>query len=283
MSNPKAPADPVEAPAIDARLVRKLADILKDTGLSEIEVEHAGLKIRVARELTAAPVNYVQAAPRPTPRLPSPLRPRSPPHPAEAAPAPAAARGDAVKSPMVGTVYLSPAAWRRRLHQGRRQRRRRSDAADRRSHEDHEPDPGPQGRQGRRDPGRRRPARRVRRASRRHRVTIMFEKILIANRGEIALRVLRACKELGIATVAVHSDSRRRRHVCASPTRASASARRRPPRATSTSRRSSPRAEITGAQASIPGYGFLSENARFAEIVATIISPSSDPSPSTSG
>ena len=61
MSNPKAPADPVEAPAIDARLVRKLADILKDTGLSEIEVEHAGLKIRVARELTAAPVNYVQA------------------------------------------------------------------------------------------------------------------------------------------------------------------------------------------------------------------------------
>lgn len=62
MSNPKAPADPVEAPAIDARLVRKLADILKDTGLSEIEVEHAGLKIRVARELTAAPVNYVQAA-----------------------------------------------------------------------------------------------------------------------------------------------------------------------------------------------------------------------------
>jgi len=62
MSNPKAPADPVEAPSIDARLVRKIADILKDTGLSEIEVEHAGLKIRVARELTAAPVNYVQAA-----------------------------------------------------------------------------------------------------------------------------------------------------------------------------------------------------------------------------
>jgi acetyl-CoA carboxylase biotin carboxyl carrier protein len=49
MSNPKAPADPVETPSIDARLVRKLADILKDTGLSEIEVEHAGLKIRVAR------------------------------------------------------------------------------------------------------------------------------------------------------------------------------------------------------------------------------------------
>ena len=71
MSNPKAPADPVEAPAIDARLVRKIADILKDTGLTEIEVEHAGLKIRVARELTAAPVNYVQA---PAPAYARPLK-----------------------------------------------------------------------------------------------------------------------------------------------------------------------------------------------------------------
>ncbi|WP_454760085.1 acetyl-CoA carboxylase biotin carboxyl carrier protein [Caulobacter segnis] len=109
MSNPKAPADPVEAPAIDARLVRKLADILKDTGLSEIEVEHAGLKIRVARELHAAPVNYVQAA-APT-YAPAPVAapaPAAAPAAAEAAPAPAAARGDAVKSPMVGTVYMSP-------------------------------------------------------------------------------------------------------------------------------------------------------------------------------
>ena len=47
-NGPKAPADP-----IDARLVRKLADILTDTGLSEIEVEHAGLKIRVAKTMTA--------------------------------------------------------------------------------------------------------------------------------------------------------------------------------------------------------------------------------------
>src|SRR3989338_844590 len=117
MSTPKAPADPVEAPAIDARLVRKIADILKDTGLSEIEVEHAGLKIRVARELTAAPVNYVQAA------------------------APAYAPG--------------PAARRRSVREGRRHRFGRPDPADRRSHEDHEPDRRPQGRQDRRDPGRR--------------------------------------------------------------------------------------------------------------------------------
>lgn len=109
MSNPKAPADPVETPSIDARLVRKLADILKDTGLSEIEVEHAGLKIRVARELTvaAAATTYVQA--------PQAYAPQAAPAPAaapvaEAAPAGPAARaaGDLVKSPMVGTVYMSP-------------------------------------------------------------------------------------------------------------------------------------------------------------------------------
>jgi acetyl-CoA carboxylase biotin carboxyl carrier protein len=109
MSNPKAPADPVETPSIDARLVRKLADILKDTGLSEIEVEHAGLKIRVARELTAAPATtYVQApqayaAPAPAPVAAAPVA-EAP----AAAPAPAArAAGDLVKSPMVGTVYMS--------------------------------------------------------------------------------------------------------------------------------------------------------------------------------
>ncbi|HEX7945323.1 MAG TPA: acetyl-CoA carboxylase, biotin carboxyl carrier protein, partial [Phenylobacterium sp.] len=49
-NTPKAPADP-----IDSRLVRKLADILTETGLSEIEVEHGGLKIRVAKQLTSAP------------------------------------------------------------------------------------------------------------------------------------------------------------------------------------------------------------------------------------
>jgi acetyl-CoA carboxylase biotin carboxyl carrier protein len=110
MSNPKAPADPVETPSIDARLVRKLADILKDTGLSEIEVEHAGLKIRVARELTvaAAPAaTYVQA---PAAQAYAPALAAAPAPAGEAAPpAPAArAAGDVVKSPMVGTVYMSP-------------------------------------------------------------------------------------------------------------------------------------------------------------------------------
>jgi acetyl-CoA carboxylase biotin carboxyl carrier protein len=96
-NSPKAPADP-----IDARLVRRLADILTETGLSEIEVEHSGLKIRVAKTLTAAPAVYAAAPAAP------------PPAPAAAASAPAAEAapakimGDAIKSPMVGTVYLQP-------------------------------------------------------------------------------------------------------------------------------------------------------------------------------
>jgi acetyl-CoA carboxylase biotin carboxyl carrier protein len=99
-SSPKAPADP-----IDARLVRKLADILTDTGLSEIEVEHAGLKIRVAKTLTAAPMQMAvaapaaQAAPAPVPAAPAA---------AAAEPAPPARSGEVVKSPMVGTIYLQP-------------------------------------------------------------------------------------------------------------------------------------------------------------------------------
>ena len=108
MSNPKAPADPVETPSIDARLVRKLADILKDTGLSEIEVEHAGLKIRVARELTvaASATTYVQA---PAAQAYAPAAAAPAPVAEAAAPAPAARpAGDIVKSPMVGTVYLQP-------------------------------------------------------------------------------------------------------------------------------------------------------------------------------
>jgi acetyl-CoA carboxylase, biotin carboxylase subunit len=95
----------------------------------------------------------------------------------------------------------------------------------------------------------------------------MFDKILIANRGEIALRVLRACKELGIATVAVHStadaDAMHVRladeSVCIGPPPARESYLNVPALLTA--------CEITGADAVHPGYGFLSENARFAEIL----------------
>jgi acetyl-CoA carboxylase biotin carboxyl carrier protein len=96
MASPKASADP-----IDARLVKKLADILNETGLSEIEVERDGLRIRVAKTLTTA-VHTVAAAPH---AAPAPLAP-APAAPSEAAPA--APAGDMVNSPMVGTVYRQP-------------------------------------------------------------------------------------------------------------------------------------------------------------------------------
>jgi acetyl-CoA carboxylase biotin carboxyl carrier protein len=89
---------------IDTKLVRKLAGILNDTGLSEIEVELGGLKIRVARTLTAAPqsVTYA-AAPAPAP-VAAPLAFEAPAAPkGETLPS-----GDQVKSPMVGAAYLSP-------------------------------------------------------------------------------------------------------------------------------------------------------------------------------
>ncbi|HEY2884910.1 MAG TPA: acetyl-CoA carboxylase biotin carboxylase subunit [Rhizomicrobium sp.] len=108
----------------------------------------------------------------------------------------------------------------------------------------------------------------------------MFEKILIANRGEIALRINRACKEMGIATVAVHStadaDAMHVRladeSVCIGPP-ASAQSYLNIPAIISA-------CEITGAEAIHPGYGFLSENAKFADIVKehgiTFIGPTSD-------
>jgi acetyl-CoA carboxylase, biotin carboxylase subunit len=97
----------------------------------------------------------------------------------------------------------------------------------------------------------------------------MFEKILIANRGEIALRILRACKELGIATVAVHSTADEAamhvrladESVCIGPPPAKDSYLNIPALLAA--------CEITGADAVHPGYGFLSENARFAEILAS--------------
>jgi acetyl-CoA carboxylase biotin carboxylase subunit len=108
----------------------------------------------------------------------------------------------------------------------------------------------------------------------------MFTKILIANRGEIALRIHRACKEMGIATVAVHSEADASamhvrladESVCIGPASAAKSYLNIPSIIAA--------AEITGAQAIHPGYGFLSENARFAEIVQahgmTFIGPNPD-------
>jgi len=108
----------------------------------------------------------------------------------------------------------------------------------------------------------------------------VFKKILIANRGEIALRVIRACKELGIKTVAIHSEADAAslhvraadEKICVGPAEAALSYRNIPNVLSA--------AEITGADAIHPGYGFLSENAHFAEVCESIgikfIGPSSE-------
>jgi acetyl-CoA carboxylase biotin carboxylase subunit len=108
----------------------------------------------------------------------------------------------------------------------------------------------------------------------------MFSKVLIANRGEIALRIIRACRELGLDTVAVYSDADRESlhvrfaddDVCIGPPPARDSYLNIP--------RLIAAAEITGADAIHPGYGFLAENAEFAEICAaskiTFIGPTAE-------
>ena len=96
----------------------------------------------------------------------------------------------------------------------------------------------------------------------------MFKKILIANRGEIALRVIRTCKEMGIKTVAVYSQAdvnamhvrMADESVCIGPAESAKSYLSIPSIISA--------CEITGSEAVHPGYGFLSENANFAEILA---------------
>jgi acetyl-CoA carboxylase biotin carboxyl carrier protein len=105
MPDPKTPAPKLKNEAeIDAALVRQLADILNDTELTEIEVERGELRIRVAREITAAPIVQYAAAPAAAPAAPVPAAaPASMP----SDPATIVARaGEEVKSPMVGTAYL---------------------------------------------------------------------------------------------------------------------------------------------------------------------------------
>src|ERR1700751_5383823 len=108
----------------------------------------------------------------------------------------------------------------------------------------------------------------------------MFRKILIANRGEIALRVLSACRELGVRTVAIYSEADRNalhvrfadEAICIGPPRSSESYLNIPQVISA--------AEIANVDAIHPGYGFLSENANFAEVCEashiTFIGPSPD-------
>src|ERR1700746_613690 len=107
----------------------------------------------------------------------------------------------------------------------------------------------------------------------------MFRKILVANRGEIALRIICACKELGIATVAVYSEAHRNalhvrfadEAVCIGPSRSKESYLNIPQVISA--------AEITNVDAIHPGYGFLSENPNFAEVCEASHIPFIGPSP----
>ena len=91
--------DKGEASGAEQRLIRELAEILDDTGLSEIEIEKSGLKIRVARELTGHPIASVPITAAPPPPAAAPM---------PAAGADPAKHPGAVKSPMVGTAYRAP-------------------------------------------------------------------------------------------------------------------------------------------------------------------------------
>ena len=98
----------------------------------------------------------------------------------------------------------------------------------------------------------------------------MFRKVLVANRGEIAVRIIRACKELGIKTVAIYSEPDAHslhvryadEHICVGPAEGALSYRNVPNVLSA--------AEITGVDAIHPGYGFLAENGHFAEVCESI-------------
>ena len=108
----------------------------------------------------------------------------------------------------------------------------------------------------------------------------MFKKILVANRGEIAVRIIRACKEWGISTVAVHSDvDSDSMHVRLADESVCIGSHQ-PQNSYLNSAALISAADLTGAEAIHPGYGFLSENANFADIVnkhgLKFIGPSSE-------
>src|SRR5690606_35157621 len=156
---------------------------------------------------------------------------------------------------------------RPRLRRSRPGRQGRRSPVHHRGDEAAERDRGRQVRRDQGNPRRKRRTGRIRPASVHHRLNAMFEKILIANRGEIALRILRACRELGVKTVVVHSEADREakyvrladESVCIGPATRRDSYLNMPALISA--------AEVTDAEAIHPGYGFLSENADFAERV----------------
>ena len=253
---------------MDIRKVKKLIELLEESGIAEIEIKEGEESVRISRHADRRPMHAVRRRRCYAP-APAAGRPRGAPRRGRRR---AAARrrhcpDQAVTAPMVGTFYAAPAPGAKPFVEL-----------------GSEVKPGDvlciieamkmmnqiemrQGRQGRRHPGQERRPGRVRPAAVRDRVIRMLDKVVIANRGEIALRILRACRELGIKTVAVHSTADRNlKHVlladetvCIGPPPSSDSYLNMPAIISA--------AEVTDAVAIHPGYGFLSENADFAERV----------------
>ena len=178
----------------------------------------------------------------------------------------------AIESPMVGTFYRAPEPGAPPFVEVGDVVARRADALHPRGDEAHERGEGrPRGDRAR-DPRRQRAAGRVRPGAfdlepldraRPARRSLMFSRVLVANRGEIAVRVIRALHELGIEAVAVYSTADEDALHVRLADRAVRSARRRRRRATSSIPAIVAAATTTGCEAVHPGYGFLSENADF--------------------
>ena len=246
----------------DVRRIRRLVELMKEHDLSEIDIREGETRIQLRRGCRSGG----QRSPRRVP--PRPRRPL----PAAAQRRPSSGRADdahvaVIKSPMVGTFYTAPNPDSPALRESGRPRRPGDDRLHRRGDEGLQPDSGGSVGQDRGRAGRERRAGRVRSTAVQSRYAgLMFKRILVANRGEIALRIFRACRELGIETVAIFSEADRGaayleladEAYCIGPPKAGDSYLKID--------RVISAAEIGNVQAIHPGYGFLAENAHFAEV-----------------
>ena len=206
---------------MDLRKLKTLIDLVSESNISELEITEADGKVRIVKADAGRAVRpagtCVPAQSMPAPMAAAPAAPLT----AQPAPARLPCRPRPATSSSRRWSAPSTALGARRQAVGRSRQAVKEGDADlhHRGDEDHERDRGRQVRHGDQGPGRERPGGGVRPAAVRDRVgradasDFMFKKILIANRGEIALRIQRACREMGIKSVVVYSRGRPRRQV----------------------------------------------------------------------